>query len=506
MAIPVGALLGRYQIKAEIGRGAMGVVYRARDPKINRTVAIKTVSLAGLERDAEHEYRERFVVEAQAAGRLSHPRIVTIFDAAEDAETRAPYLVMEHIEGKSLDQVLSGENGRMPPGTALRLAQELAEALHYAHAQGVIHRDIKPANILVTADGHAKITDFGVAKLNQTHMTLRGQILGSPAFMAPEQLSGEEVDARSDLFSLGVVLYFMLTGQKPFQGNSIATVCFKLVNHEPLAVATYDMSFPPELDLVVTRALAKDPARRYQSGEEMARDIQRLRESCGLVETTEVASDAISRLPGNSRSGTSTSNNRPAVDAMAVSGIRDANQALRSVTLTWVRVLASLLVIGAIAFLIFSQAYKSRPDGAAPSGKDVTANRLTFEHANWRDSSTPPPSPAPLPPSNAKVRLEIAHPFTQARASIWLDNQLIYAGALRAETRSHLLVFRKTQGHASRKIDLQSGKHQLKVRVQSPLEDYDQSKTLAVNLAPKSETILNVSCDKKRNLLRVTLQ
>ena len=143
----------------------MGVVYRARDPKINRMVAIKTVSLAGLELDAEREYRERFVVEAQAAGRLSHPGIITVFDVGEDPETRSPYMVMEYVQGKSLGQLLSGENKRLPLGTALQLTQEVAEALHYAHAQGVVHRDIKPSNILITPDGHAKIADFGIAKL-----------------------------------------------------------------------------------------------------------------------------------------------------------------------------------------------------------------------------------------------------------------------------------------------------------------------------------------------------
>jgi eukaryotic-like serine/threonine-protein kinase len=281
MATRVGTNLGRYEIEEELGRGAMGVVYRARDPKIDRTVAIKTVSLSGLGPDAEEEYRQRFIVEARAAGRLSHPGIVAIFDVGEEAETRAPYLVMEYLEGQSLHQLLSGENCRLRLSTALSLAQKIAEALHYAHQQGVVHRDIKPANILVAADGHPKIADFGIAKLNQTDLTLPGQVLGSPAYMAPEQLSAEHVDGRSDLFSLGVILYFMLTGHRPFQGNSTATVCFKLANHEPLTIMAFDSSFPPELDEVVSRAIAKDPTQRYQSGMEMASDIQRLRARLG---------------------------------------------------------------------------------------------------------------------------------------------------------------------------------------------------------------------------------
>src|ERR1700690_2000117 len=180
METRVGTCLDRYEIDAELGRGAMGGVYRARDPKLGRTVAIKTVSIAGLEAGAEQEYRQRFVVEAHAAGRLSHPGIVTIFDVRDEGE---PYLVMEYIEGQSLQQLVARKNRTLPLSTTLRLIQEVAEALHYAHAQGVVHRDIKPANILVTADGHPKIADFGIAKFNKTDLTMPGQVMGSPAFM-----------------------------------------------------------------------------------------------------------------------------------------------------------------------------------------------------------------------------------------------------------------------------------------------------------------------------------
>ncbi len=270
---------GRYEILSELGRGAMGVVYKAHDPRINRTVAVKTISLAGQPPEDELDFRERFRREAEAAGRVSHPGIVTIFDVGEEPETRAPYIVMEFVNGESLDKLLlKNDDRKLPVETALRLALELGEALDCAHRQGVVHRDLKPANILVTEDGHAKIADFGVAKLNLSNQTLGGRTLGTPAYMSPEQLNGEAVDGRSDLFSLGVILYTVLTGHRPFQGNSAVTVSFKVVNHEPMPATLFDTALPESLDAIIARAMAKDPADRYQSGMEMVSDLRKLLE------------------------------------------------------------------------------------------------------------------------------------------------------------------------------------------------------------------------------------
>jgi len=186
---------GRYEIVAELGRGAMGVVYKALDPQIGRTVAVKTVSLLGQEPDEEKEFRLRFNHEAQAAGRLHHPGIVAIFDVGENPENGDPYIVLEYVAGESLNRILAREK-KLPLDTALQLVEEVAEALDYAHAQGVIHRDVKPGNILLTEDGHAKIADFGIAKLNLAHFTLPGKVLGTPAYMSPEQWEGKPGDAR----------------------------------------------------------------------------------------------------------------------------------------------------------------------------------------------------------------------------------------------------------------------------------------------------------------------
>ncbi len=271
--------MGRYEMLAEIGRGTMGVVYKARDPKIDRVVAVKTILLSDFDPNDDREYRERFYQEARAAGRLSHPGIVTIFDVGTNPENNNPYIVMEYVAGSSLDKLLLGNKDGLPLGPALQLVQEIAEALDCAHSQGVIHRDIKPENILITTEGRAKVADFGVARMDQSHLTRVGQVMGSPAYMAPEQLTGEVPDARSDLFSLGVVLYTVLTGHRPFQGNSTATVCFKLVHRDPIPVSAWSVDLPPDLDQLLARALAKDPVDRFQSGAEMAQELQRFREA-----------------------------------------------------------------------------------------------------------------------------------------------------------------------------------------------------------------------------------
>src|SRR5713226_5407230 len=299
---------GRYEIVAELGRGAMGVVYQARDPQINRLVALKTVSLFNQEPEQEEEFRRRFVCEAQAAGRLQHPGIVAVFDVGEEVESHEPFIVLEYVAGESLSRILSREKKIALP-RALTLAEEIADALDYAHAQGVVHRDIKPANILVTQEGRAKIADFGIAKLNLAHFTLPGRLLGTPAYMAPEQLIGEMVDGRSDLFSLGVILYVMVTGHSAFHGNSATTVCFKVVNREPVPASALDLGLPSELDAVISRAMAKDPAQRYQSGADLARDLRELRQALAAGTTTTLrllqpidrgtSSLTLSQLPSN---------------------------------------------------------------------------------------------------------------------------------------------------------------------------------------------------------------
>src|SRR3984893_14887790 len=543
MATLVGTHLDRYEIDAELGRGAMGVVYRARDLKLDRTVAIKMISLFGLEPDAEQEYRKRFVVEGRAAGRLSHAGIVTVFDVREDEETKAPYLVMEYIQGQSLQQLVSRENRTLPLSTTLRLIQEVAEALHFAHAQGIVHRDIKPANILVTADGHPKIADFGIAKLNQNDLTLPGQVLGSPAFMAPEQLSDEGGDARSDLFSLGVILYYMLTGHRPFQGNSTATVCFKLVNHDPLPVSAFESKFSPELDNIVSRAIAKDPAQRYQTGMAMAADIQRLIETSGFangdgkVDWTmrSLKRDAIPRYVSGCAESRLTEREsadqglQPTVRLTTDSGgaIEDNKTAqTRRAGFSKTVLISGVLAI-AMGFVAFWGLHRTKPEPSAPihtvrAVQQGSASIVVNGHVNKATAKQPRPRkkssrsqakvqvpPAKLSvaavPVTATLQIEIEHYFTNALASVWLDKRFVFTQPLQGDKTRRALLFQKVVGHQFEAIRVPMDRHEVRVRIQSASESYDQSRTIADVLVRKEST-LRIVCSNKRSELKLTVQ
>jgi serine/threonine-protein kinase len=272
--------IGRYEIVEELGRGAMGAVYKALDPQIGRTVALKVIITRGLMSEEMRSLKERFYREARAAGKLTHPGIVTIYDVAEDSHG-SPYLVMEFVEGTTLDRALSsgGTAQSFTFSQRLSLAIEIAAALDYAHRNGVIHRDIKPSNILMTRDGHSKIADFGIAKLVGTQATIGGQVLGTPAFVSPEQLTGSPADARSDIFSLGVMLYWIFTGERPFHGETMTTISYKVVHTMPPPAREINRALPEELDKILFRCLAKNPADRYQTASELAGELESLRDN-----------------------------------------------------------------------------------------------------------------------------------------------------------------------------------------------------------------------------------
>jgi len=263
--------LGRYLIESEIGRGAMGVVYKATDSVLQRTVAVKTVNMA-LERDQADRYEARFYQEARAAGGLNHPNIVTVYDAGKAGDV--VYMAMEYIQGVEL-RTLYAEGQPMGASQSLAIAAQVAEGLGYAHQNGVVHRDVKPANIMVVANGPVKITDFGIARMRASaDLTQTGVMLGSPKYMSPEQVIGKRADHRSDIFSLGVILYEMLTGAAPFNGENITALMYQIVNFAPPAPSTVNAAVPEMLDFIIAKMLAKPLEERYQDARELARDLR----------------------------------------------------------------------------------------------------------------------------------------------------------------------------------------------------------------------------------------
>lgn len=280
--------IGRYEILKELGRGAMGAVYQARDPQIGRIVAIKVIMVGNQPPEVLDEYKQRFYREAQTAGQMSHPGIVTIHDMAESSDGN-PYLVMEFVEGRTLDRILAPPKSGQPASTMslrqkLDIAGQVADALDYAHRRKVIHRDIKPANILVTPEGKAKIADFGIAKMAGTQMTHAGLVVGTPAFMSPEQITGADVDARSDIFSFGVLVYWMLTGKRPFPGEAITQIAYKVVHGSPVPIRELDPDLPDGVEPVIFKCLAKKPEERYQTARDLTADLEALKARQTLAE------------------------------------------------------------------------------------------------------------------------------------------------------------------------------------------------------------------------------
>lgn len=536
---------GRYEVVGELGRGAMGVVYKARDPQIDRLVAVKTVALSGQEPDEEKEFRLRFMNEAQAAGRLHHAGIVAIFDVGENSENRDPYIVLEYVAGEALNRVLAREK-KLPLMTALQLTEEIAEALDYAHEQGVTHRDIKPANILVNQDGHAKVADFGIAKLNLAHFTLPGRVLGTPAYMAPEQLSGEGVDGRSDLFSLGVILYAMVVGHSPFQGDSATTVCFKVANREPVAASALDLTLPPELDEVIARAMAKNPEQRYQRGADFARDVRELRQSFKPGSTT-TSLRAVVASTGTRSAITRTGTKSRITGAHSAAEVAEAESLVRTTIqkaptrdlILGAATLVVLVFVGAQSKLLVSSpkvginapnvavgsAAESKADspqqtstgalGAGTIAVEVpAASPIHTAASKRRKASSKSMSPVSAAPSTSEqivvplstLDLAVQHQFKDATLYMWVDEKLTLTRPLHGAIQKRLVVFNGTRGVESESLQIPAGRHVLRFRALSSDQASDLSKTISAEFIGGDVKSLQVTFEKHNTAMRLAWQ
>lgn len=270
-ASPGSFFLGRYEVRERLGQGAMGTVYRGHDPVLDRPVAIKTIPL-DMPKEDRSDYEARFYQEARAAGGLSHPNLVTIYDIGKTE--RLAYMVMEYVQGKELRELLL-THAPFSAEDAVRVCAQVADGLDYAHVRGVVHRDIKPTNIIVTEEGLVKIADFGIARIRSSELkTMAGIVLGSPRYMSPEQVIGGALDGRTDIFSLGIVLYELLTGRPPFQADTVQGVMYQALNSKPAPPSGTNPKVPRILDFVVAKAIAKDANHRYRSAAAFADDLR----------------------------------------------------------------------------------------------------------------------------------------------------------------------------------------------------------------------------------------
>lgn len=535
--------IGRYEILEELGRGAMGAVYKARDPQIGRTVAVKVILTANLSKQDLEHYKQRFYREAQTAGQMSHPGIVTIHDIAE-AEDGHPYLVMEFVPGTTLDKLLSSSEtaeryglkagaGPFPVEMSLDIGIQLAEALDYAHRQGVIHRDIKPANILVAHDEGArnesgeagrrlrvKIADFGIAKIAGTSLTQTGATMGTPVFMSPEQVSMGPVDSRSDLFSLGGVLYWMFTGEKPFAGESLTQISFKVVFGSPLPVASLNPKLPAALDVVLSRCLAKSADDRYATGRDLAADLALVKAGKPLKTTMAPVSDVTmmhsnplplvaAGLPPDQRppqspqrivtAGTVLVGSQAGEGSRAASPERDTvpiappTAAARSKTLLGVAAVLVVLVVGGY--------FLTQRKPAEPIPQSSTRAAGPAAPQAQRQANVPPPETAPARSAESKtaakkatlaakstLQIDCRNNFDEATLIVTVDGKQILKELM--VNKKPLAVVRPVG----------AGQHKVMVRVISEKAKFDQKQTIPGEFEADGTRVLVIDFGKGSGL------
>jgi len=419
--------LGRYVIEEEIGRGMMGVVYRAKDPALGRVVALKTVRLAfAVPQEQREGYEKRFMAEARVAAVLSHPGIVVVHDVGRDPDAGTLYIALEFLQGETLADQLN-KSGPMESERALKLTSELAEALHHAHSHGIVHRDIKPANIMVLTSGAPKIMDFGIAKIPASDLTAAGEFFGTPSYMSPEQASGQAVDGRSDLFSLGAVLYVLLTGRRPFDAPSMPAIFNQVLHKDPEAPSSLVPGLGEGVDKIVARALAKDPESRYRTGREMAEDIGAL-----LGGTSpEVESSRAGSLPFAALQAAPTA--QPPPRGFPYKTVLGA--------------LLALALAGAAALFLRS--------GGGGAGSSTGLTLPSFE------------VPTLQPPAPAQGHLQVSFEFScrTGRLQVFVDDQPTLDEPLEGKVVRKVLNVRFHKGSLLKTVEVPSGEHSVRVQV-----------------------------------------
>jgi Protein kinase domain len=431
--------LGRYEIRRELGRGMMGVVSEAVDPALGRRVALKTIRLAFEVPPGEREsFEKRFLAEARAAGALQHPGIVIVHDVGRDEATGTLFIALEYLEGRTLAE--EGALGEPMEWTrALRIAAQVAWALHHAHTQGIVHRDIKPANIMVLASGQVKLMDFGIAKLPASQMTVAGEFFGTPSYMSPEQAGGAAVDARSDLFSLGSVLHQLLTGKRAFDGPTLPSILMRVMKDEPPPPSRLVAGLSPAVDAIVRRALAKEPAERYPDGRMVAEDLEDVLVgrpprhtpiTAPAVAEAERTRVSARRVPSASPVPATPPSHPGGPAAAKASHRRRVVVAAAGTT---------LLVLGFLGAL------------AVP----------------WRGQPAMLDLPVPsLGRPAGTLEVDLQHNLKGGSIKVWVDDDLVLDRALESYVSQKILSYRVFKGSLSQDLQVAPGEHVVRVQVQ----------------------------------------
>ena len=382
--------LGRYEIQSVIGQGTMGVVYKAVDPALDRTVALKTIHLVlGVNATEREVFEQRFLTEARLAAGLTHPNIVVVHDVGRDEATGTPFIALEYLEGQPLDEYgAAGET--MEWREALRIAARLADALHLAHSQGIVHRDIKPANIMILPSGDPKIMDFGIAKAPTSQLTVKGDIFGTPSYMSPEQAAGVKLDGRSDLFSLGSVLYEQITGHRAFDAPSVPAILAKVTTEAPTPPTRLVPDLPADIDRFLARCLAKDPGRRYPDGASLKEDVESLLADQPVRERPGLAG----KLEGQPGAGAVVQ--PPDTFSSADTRHIPGSSLLKASILTPTRViLAAVALFALVASAFYAGRSTPRALDPAPPTTTIAPDDGTGEPDPTTDPAAPGPAPGP---------------------------------------------------------------------------------------------------------------
>ncbi len=432
VGLPEGATsIARYKILSELGVGAMGKVYLALDPNIDRKVAIKVLQPRGVLAATDmEELRVRFLLEARAAGRLRHPGAVAIYDADHDPESGLSYIAMEWVDGHSLEHVIK-ESGQVPIEQTLTIMKQVAGALDAAHRQGLIHRDVKPANILLDREGNAKLSDFGIAKLESLELTSTGQVLGTPYYMSPEQIRDEPLDGRSDQFSLGVVLYQCVTGQLPFRADSLPALTHKILHVDPRPPVEHNPTLPESLVAVLARSLAKHPDDRFGSMEEFSDALDR--EAHSVTSTIALTHSAM-----------------PAPTAL--------DSASSSPTRTWSWGRASLLLVVLTILALVGSNWRRETTTAA--ARPTAADRQT---AKAPVAAATREVQAPATVATTTLQISYTNRLRSAQFTVWVDGEKVLDTPV---SRRRGLLNRAVGTRVFESVALSPGHHDIQVSIE----------------------------------------